>query len=147
MCLAMTVQLKQPLGNRISEITREGTLSITERKNWRGNPAGLLILSEPGKGCACSMLTDDAEWGKPQWDMRAEVLSRIAATLKNIAAIASEGFEFESLWIGDKADKTEVITIEDMLRIVRSGKIGQKTRYQIRSRTRASNGSPKAGSR
>ena len=65
MCLTMIVRVREPLGDRITEILREGDLSISEQKDWRSKPTGLLMLSESGEGCACSMLTDDADWGGP----------------------------------------------------------------------------------
>jgi hypothetical protein len=136
MCLTMTVQLKKPLGDGISRIPATGVLSIIEHRNWRRKPTGLLTISEPSEGCACSMLTEDADWGRPHWDMRPEVLPQIAKTLDAIHQQVPEGFEFEALWIGDEPDGTEAVTIEEMRSLILAGQIGQKVRYVIKSRPR-----------
>src|SRR5262245_36415068 len=66
----------------------------------RGNPR--VSLSERGKGCACSMLTDDADWNAATWDLREDVVSALADTLTTIHRHAGNGFAFEGLWIGDR---------------------------------------------
>src|ERR1044071_2662612 len=61
----------------------------------RGNPR--LSLSEKGEGCACSMLTDDADWNAATWDMRGDVVVAVADTLMTIPR--RNGFAFEALWM------------------------------------------------
>ncbi len=97
----------------------------------RDNPR--LSISEKGEGCACSMLTDDADWNDPAWDMRREVLPDLALALLFISELASKGFIFEALWAGDKPEKNVEVSLDEILEIVQRNEIGTKTRYTVRA--------------
>jgi hypothetical protein len=61
----------------------------------RGNPC--LSISEKGQGCACSILTDNADWNAHTWDIRLDVLPNLALALLFISELASDGYIFEPL--------------------------------------------------
>lgn len=109
------------------EIHFEGTASFF----GRGNPR--LSISEAGEGCACSMLTDDADWNAPAWDIQPTLLPHLANSLALISDRASEGFTFEALWAGDKPEKYLEVSPNELLSIVRENRVGTKTRYIVRA--------------
>ena len=93
----------------------------------RGNPR--LSLSEKGEGCACSMLTDDADWNAATWDMRGDVVVAVADTLMTIPR--RNGFAFEALWIGDRPKTDQRVSIDDLANRVRANRVGNKVRYVV----------------
>lgn len=109
------------------EIQFEGTASFF----GRGNPR--LSISEAGEGCACSMLTDDADWNAPAWDIQPTLLPHLANSLAFISERASQGFIFEALWAGDRPEKNLEVSPDELLSIVQENRVGTKTRYIVRS--------------
>ena len=130
MCLLLRVQLEEPLGERTKDISNiDGSLIVTESRNWR-KPTGLLTLSTEG-GCACSMLSDQADRDDKYWDFLPESLIALSITLEKIGDIFQQNFVFEALWIGDKPTVIIEISLCDMLKIIRNNRIGEKTRYLV----------------
>ena len=105
----------------------EGTASFA----GRGNPR--LSLSEAGEGCACSMLTDDADWNAPAWDIRPVLLPYLANTLRFISERAPNGFILEALWAGDKPGENLELSLDELLNLVRANRIGTRARYNVRA--------------
>lgn len=95
----------------------------------RGNPS--LTVSEVGEGCACSMLTDEADWNDPFWDIRQEVVDSLALTLLFVSERAPHGFIFEAIWAGDKPGKKIEVSVNELLEIVHKNRIGTKVRYIV----------------
>ena len=105
----------------------EGTASFF----GRGNPR--LSISEAGEGCACSMLTDEADWNAPTWDIQPALLPHLANTFAFISEQAPNGFILEALWAGDKPERILELPLDELLDIVRSNRIGTKARYIVRA--------------
>jgi hypothetical protein len=95
----------------------------------RGNPQ--LSITERGEGCACSMLTDDADWNEPAWEIQRRLLLALAETLTVINERAHSGFAFEALWVGDKPEDQLEMAFEGFIELVRQNKLATKTRYII----------------
>ena len=109
------------------DIHFEGTASLF----GRGNPR--LSISEAGEGCACSMLTDGADWNAPAWDIRPALLPHLANALALISGRAPNGFILEALWAGDKPQESHESSLEELMNIVRANRIGTKARYIVRA--------------
>ena len=109
------------------EIHFEGTASFF----GRGDPR--LSISEAGEGRACSMLTDEAEWGAPAWDIQPTLLPHLADSLAFISERAAHGLILEALWAGDKPEKNLEVSPDELLSIVRENRVGTKTRYIVRA--------------
>jgi hypothetical protein len=136
MCLTMIITLSKEDIPNISAIDEAanvgGGLQISRYKGgWFSKPSNIIGLSEVGEGCACSMLSDNADWNCV-WDMEPSALSKIIMTLHKIYELCSHEFIFEALWIGDKPELESHVTLEEMIQIVRDNKIGQKTRYYVK---------------
>jgi len=97
----------------------------------RGNPR--LSISDVGEGCACSMLTDEADWNALTWDIQPELLGNLALTLLFISERAPNGYIFEALWAGDKPEKNLEVSLNELLDIVQKNQIGTKARYIVRA--------------
>jgi hypothetical protein len=65
--------------------------------------------------------------------MRLEVLPDLALALLFISELASDGYIFEALWAGDKAEKQVEVSLDEILEIVQRNQIGTKTRYIVRA--------------
>ena len=109
------------------EIHFEGTASFF----GRGNPR--LSIYEAGEGCACSMLTDDADWNAPAWDIQPKLLLPLANSLAYISERAVNGFILEALWAGDKPEKNLELSPAELLSVVRENRVGTKTRYIVKA--------------
>src|SRR5438105_1009161 len=82
-------------------------------------------------GCACSLLTDDADWDAPFWSMRPEVLEPLARTLEAVGAAVPEGLMVAALWDGDVPGQEQVLSLHELAAIARAGRLGTRTRYRI----------------
>jgi len=109
------------------EIHFEGTASFF----GRGTPR--LSISEAGEGCACSMLTAEADWNAPAWDIQPTLLLPLANSLAFISERAARGLILEALWVRDKPEKNLEVSPDELLRIVRENRVGTKTRYFVRA--------------
>lgn len=139
MCLTISIQLPT-VSKQIAKGLEGGNGSVdqldirfdgTASLFGRGDPR-LSISEAGGGGCACSMLTEQADWNAPAWDVRPELLQPLANTLAFISERAPAGFVLEALWAGDNPEKSVEISIDDLLDLVRENRMGTKTRYIVR---------------
>ncbi len=89
-------------------------------------------ISEEG-GCACSLLSDSADWDADTWSMRPEVCDRLAATLTVLATRGPRDLFVEALWAGDTARETVAVTPRELAEIAKSGKLRTHTRYAVKA--------------
>ncbi len=107
------------------ELYFQGTTSFFGRGNARFN------ISEVGEGCACSMLTDDADWNAEFWDFQPSVLPPTANLLANINERVPNGFIVEALWAGDKPEETLTVSIDELKDLVLKNQIKTKAKYVV----------------
>jgi hypothetical protein len=135
MCLTVSVEL--PMEKREVELIVNRYNSINLDFHYDGVTSFLgrgnhqLSISEKGEGCACSMLTDEADWNAPTWDLREEVLPDLALALLFISETASNGFNFEAIWAGDKPEKSLEVSLNELLELVQQNRVGTKARYIV----------------
>lgn len=139
MCLILTVTVRQADRAAIDTVARQfghGTLhiEIEHPPRWRWAQAGPLraFISERG-GCACSVLTDDADWNAEAWAMRPEILEPLAATIEHLIHAVPDGLTIEALWAGDAPKATVTMGAEEFASLVRTSRIGTKIRYEVRA--------------
>src|SRR5688572_10815065 len=75
-------------------------LEHPSRWRWGRERPARAVISEAG-GCACSLLSDDADWNADAWAMRPELLEPLARTLEALAEAGLEALAIEALWIGE----------------------------------------------
>lgn len=138
MCFIMSVELlnmpkreTEILANQVSSSSAllhvKGSTSLFGRGNLR------LGISEEG-GCACSMLTDEADWNAAFWDIQPEMLPHLADVLSFIAERVVGSFAFEDLWVGEKPKETVEVSPDDLKDAVLKNRIGTKVRYVVSGR-------------
>jgi len=97
---------------------------------WAKSKPVRATVSEEG-GCACSLLSDEADWNTETWTMRPDVLDRLAATLELLASRGPKDLVVEALWVGDTPNNTVLVTPTQLAEVARSNRLGTRTRYCI----------------
>ena len=75
------------------------------------------------------LLTDEADWNAMTWDMDPAGLERLAVTVEWLYEELPREFTFEALAGENPIEKR--VSRPELLRIVRAGQIGTRTRYRI----------------
>jgi hypothetical protein len=76
-----------------------------------------------------SLLTDEADSTAMTWDMDAAGLERLGVTLEWLYEELAGEFTFETLWGEEPIEK--LVSRTELLRIVRAGQMGTRTRYRV----------------
>lgn len=97
---------------------------------WRRATRVRATISEEG-GCACSLLSDAADWNAETWAMRPEVLDRLANALEILCTRGPRELFVEALWTGDVVRETVQLTPKEISVLARSSKLGTHTKYAI----------------
>jgi hypothetical protein len=84
-----------------------------------------------GGGCACSLLSDDADWGAEFWAMRPEILERLADTLRKLASKLSRPVYVEVLWEGEQPKSDLVVTPDELSVLARQSRLSRNSRYVV----------------
>ena len=87
-------------------------------------------ISEKG-GCACSLLSDDADWDADFWAMRPEILEQLARTLQIVVDEDSRRLTVEVLWVGETPRQTARVTAAELVALTRSSRLGTKTSNEL----------------
>lgn len=77
-------------------------------------------------------LADDADWNTEFWKFDVEFLRTYSKQLEAMFTQSVNGIEFQVFWVGDKPNKTLILSLNEFLDIVRMNKIGNKTRYVVK---------------
>ena len=97
---------------------------------WARKTPVRATISEKG-GCACSLLSDAADWDADFWAMRREILDQLARTLQIMVDEGPPRLTVEALWIGETPRETSRVTAEELVALARSSRLGTKTRYEL----------------
>jgi len=136
MCLNIIVEIENLTRSRADEfvelIKGKELLIITvyTPSKWFRKLTPVLHISEDG-GCACSMLSENADWNAETWEMNSSVLSKLANTIIEISKKLSTSFNFLALWAGDIPFKEISLSLTDLLQLIKENKIGTKIKYKI----------------
>jgi hypothetical protein len=136
MCLTISVEFRG-IGRKEAESIVAQTLSnklelqLQEPVSLFGPRTPFFSLSEVGEGCACSMLTDNADWNAPTWEFQSTLLEDLASSLEMLCKQAPNGLVLEALWAGDKAKEILEVSCTQLLDIIRSNSISTGAKYFI----------------
>jgi hypothetical protein len=137
MCLIITVSAAASDRQKLETVSRQLTADCLRvevehlsRWPWARERPVRAVLSETG-GCACSLLSDDADWNAEDWAFRDDVLDRLAGTLHRLVASVKDGVTVEALWIGDNVKETRSISAVDLVELARTNRLGTHTRYEV----------------
>jgi hypothetical protein len=86
------------------------------------------FAKEPG--CSCSLLSDNADWSSPTWELAADVLEGLA---KAVAVIADEagGLEFNASWMGEEPLTRTPGTLDELVADIRANRIRNHHAYIV----------------
>jgi hypothetical protein len=129
MCLQITVRVNQPADSHaIESLVDENAVPVRRRKRWWRATNEFDVSDD---GCACSLLTDDADWNAATWDMLEDARLRLGRTIEALGKSLPNGFTLEALWIGETPDETRTVTADELARIACASELGTKTRYEV----------------
>lgn len=137
MCLTIVLEAdanqRAPLVAAAGDAVRFGLrIDVEHVSRWpwaRQRPVRAKITEEGG--CACSLLSDDADWSAPAWVMRPDVVEPLARTLEAVAQRSLPGLVVEALWGGDRPEKAMKIKAGDLATLIRNEGLGRRVRYMV----------------
>lgn len=126
MCFQLTVigLAQEPL-----VVSGDEIMTVGIKKKWLDKRLFVNLSQE--EGCACSLLSDDADWKEPIWKLRGNALPRLAGTLRSLHGMFEAGFEFEAMWINDQIKQRFKVSIDELLTLVNENRIANFTRYIV----------------
>jgi hypothetical protein len=137
MCLELKITVPEDERSQLERAIASsppGTLRIDiehpKRWRWARNTVVRAYVSEQG-GCACSLLSDDADWNATAWSMRDEVLDPLKRTLMWLASELPNGFTVEVLWQGDAVQQEVHLTADEIGDMAATGRLGTHVRYVV----------------
>ena len=137
MCLILTVAApsgeREELAEAASKAAAAGLrveMEHSPRWPWARQSPARAVISEQG-GCACSLLSDDADWNADAWAMRPEILEQLARTLQILADEGPPNLSVEALWVGEAPSETARVTPSELADLARSSRLGTRTRYEL----------------
>ena len=117
-----------PVANRVGEDSLSKISGLCVQK--RNKPIRGAFYFSKGGGCSCSLMGDDADWNNPIWVLDPEILNGLSRAIKLLSE-ESESFTFQALWIGDKPDTEERISLKGLLKDILNNKIKNKYIYVV----------------
>lgn len=137
MCLSIWIEAAAP--DRDSLVTAANSASqfglqvdVRDISPWPWARTGPVraTVTEDG-GCACGMLSDDADWNAETWAMRADMIEPLAQTLEELLRLGPRRITVAALWAGDRPQQELNVTPADLTRIIRTTGLGTKRRYVV----------------
>ena len=137
MCLTISVGIENLDENQAMEIVEnikgEDLLpvSVFTPRKWFKKLQPFLQIAEEKNSCACSLLTEDADWDANTWSIIPKNLHLLANTITEIHKKSKSDITLEALWAGDKPIKEKKISIEEIVNLITDNKLGNKIKYRI----------------
>jgi len=146
MCLLLVIDAPASARPQLEDVGRSlsaGGLQLhvqhPSRWSWGRSERVRAMVSESGN-CACSLLTDAADWEAEYWSLRSDVLPSLAEVLEAISEHGVEEFTIEARWSGDSVGREQQVSTPEMLARIREGRLGTRTRYTVRPASGLSGG-------
>jgi hypothetical protein len=87
-----------------------------------------------GTACACSLLTDRADWSAEVWDMRPDILEPLARCLATLAEHGPQQLTVQAAWVGEEPLNDVRLRPTDLADLARASRLGTRTRYIVERR-------------
>jgi hypothetical protein len=126
MCLQFVAVPAEP--GRVSAEALSEVSGLTVTKS--GTPTRRAFHFSRGRGCACSLLADDADWSKPIWALDPAVLDGLARAVE-LMGNRARGLSLQALWIGDEPETEERMPLKELIRIIRANAVRNKHVYLV----------------
>jgi hypothetical protein len=106
------------------------TVDHAVRWPWARQRALRASISEDA-ACACSLLSDDADWNAGVWAMRPEVLEPLGRTLEVLAEQGPSVLAVQALWVGERSTEEIRVSGSELASLARRSQLGTRTRYVV----------------
>jgi hypothetical protein len=137
MCLMLVATTEAPEREKLAGAARKASATALRvemehppRWPWARETPARATISEEG-GCACSLLSDDADWNADDWAMRPEILEQLARTLQILTDEGPPNLFVEALSLGEAPSEMARVTRSELVELARSSRLGTRTRYEI----------------
>jgi len=97
---------------------------------WAGLRSVRATISENG-GCACSLLSDEADWNAECWAMRPEILEPLARTLQILIDEGPPHLTVAAAWLVKESRQTVKVTAAELVALAQSSRLGTRTNYEV----------------
>lgn len=87
----------------------------------------------PDKDGQHHMLSDDAMWDVPAWDMTAETCSKLSNTLTLIGQELDRPFSVRAYWVGDEVETERDVSLDELASIVLASGLNPNTLYRVQT--------------
>ena len=126
MCLEVLIVPAAPNKVSAERLSEASGLRIFQNR-W---PAASAMQVSLDGGCSCSLMSDNADWNHPTWDLKPSVLEGIATALRLLDEEAG-GFTLHAVWIGEEPETRERAPLRDVIDDVLGNKIRNKHLYIV----------------
>jgi hypothetical protein len=117
-------RLDEDEAKRIADESRRADVMRLDAE--RVGRKGPWLLEMPG---VHEILVEGTEWDAVSWTLNESGVERLARTFEWLEDELPGEFTFEVLWGDEPIDK--LVSREELVRIVRTGRIGGRTRYRV----------------
>ncbi len=76
-------------------------------------------------------LSESADWDSPFWILEQWASQDLSQLLDQVVQLGVVKFTLSACWSGEKANSEEIIRIDDFRTLLKSGRIGNKIRYNV----------------
>jgi hypothetical protein len=107
-------------------------VSVDHASRWpwaRERPARASISEDAT--CACSLLSDDADWNAESWAMRPEAREALARTIEVPTRQGPSHLTIQAIWIGDISQEEVSVNPKELVALAAAGRLGTRTRYLV----------------
>ena len=94
---------------------------------WARQKPAIVYIS--AGGCACSLLSDDADSDDEYWALEPKAAEQLGTGLEIFALHGPGRVSFQALWLGERVDRDVTIDPAALAALIRAKGTGVKVRY------------------
>jgi len=116
---------------------KESGLHFTRRHplvRWPWAREKPVVIYVSAGGCACSLLSDDADWGDEYWALEPKAADQLGIGLVAFAQHGPDRITFQALWLGERADREVEVDAPALATLIRDKGPRVKVRYILDGR-------------
>ena len=88
------------------------------------------------------LLSDQADWDQPFWDLEPEFRPKLAEAFRILGEFVPQGFKFRATWGGDEVRETKTLTADELADLAAASQINEYTLYVVSPAEVARSGDP-----
>ncbi len=79
----------------------------------------------------CYLISDQAMWDQPSWDLEPEFRPKLATTFRILGQLLPQGFRFRATWGGDDVRETVSLSADELAERAAASAINEYTVYLV----------------